>query len=78
MFSVRMRMGCVTVDRMIDNDEVEGVPVMMLANKQDMEGALRVESIKEIFNQIAQRLSARESNVLAVSALRGCANNYSN
>lgn len=43
----------------------------MLANKQDMENSLRVEQIKEIFNQIALKLGARDSRVLPVSALKG-------
>lgn len=43
-------------DRMISNDEVEGVPVIMLANKQDMDNALPVAQIKEIFNNIAQKV----------------------
>lgn len=57
--------------RIVTNDEAEGVPVLMLANKQDVANALRVEDIKEIFNQIAQVLGARDSKVLPVSALRG-------
>lgn len=43
----------------------------MLANKQDVEGALKVHEIKEIFNPIASNLGARDSKVLSVSALRG-------
>ena len=58
-------------DRLISNDEVEGVPVLMLANKQDLERALKVEEIKQIFNQIALKLGARDSRVLPVSALKG-------
>lgn len=56
---------------MITNDAVEGVPVLMLANKQDVHGALRVEEIKEVFNKIAVKLGARDSRVLSVSALEG-------
>lgn len=56
---------------MITNDQVEGVPVLMLANKQDIPGALRVEEIKEVFNKIAAKLGARDSRVLPVSALEG-------
>lgn len=56
---------------MITNDGVEGVPVLMLANKQDVEGALRVEEIKEVFNKIAVKLGARDSRVLPISALEG-------
>ncbi|KAL1928154.1 hypothetical protein VTP01DRAFT_3070 [Rhizomucor pusillus] len=60
-----------TFEKMITNEEVEGVPVLMLANKQDVEGALRVEQIKEVFNKIAVKLGARDSRVLPVSALEG-------
>ncbi|KAL1920418.1 uncharacterized protein VTP21DRAFT_795 [Calcarisporiella thermophila] len=60
-----------TFEKIITNEEVEGVPVLMLANKQDLPSALRVEEIKEIFNKIALKLGARDSRVLAVSALEG-------
>ncbi|ORY93018.1 ADP-ribosylation factor family-domain-containing protein [Syncephalastrum racemosum] len=60
-----------TFESMITNDGVEGVPVLMLANKQDVEGALRVEEIKEVFNKIAVKLGARDSRVLPISALEG-------
>jgi ADP-ribosylation factor related protein 1 len=53
------------------NDNAEGLPILMLANKQDIEGALRVEEIKEVFNQIALKLGARDSRVLPISALEG-------
>lgn len=43
----------------------------MLANKQDREDRLEVEEIKEIFNKIAERMSARDSRVLPISALTG-------
>lgn len=56
---------------MITNDAVEGVPVLMLANKQDVSGALKVEEVKEVFNKIAMKLGARDSRVLPVSALEG-------
>ncbi|KAI9492145.1 ADP-ribosylation factor family-domain-containing protein [Zychaea mexicana] len=60
-----------TFEKMITNEEVEGVPILMLANKQDVSGALRVEEIKEVFNKIAVKLGARDSRVLPVSALKG-------
>lgn len=59
------------LEKMITNDAVEGVPVLMLANKQDINGALRVEQVKEVFNKIAMKLGARDSRVLPVSALEG-------
>jgi ADP-ribosylation factor related protein 1 len=43
----------------------------MLANKQDVTGALKVFEIKEIFNPIAVDLGARDSKVMSVSALSG-------
>ncbi|KAL7746329.1 hypothetical protein RI367_008337 [Sorochytrium milnesiophthora] len=58
-------------EKVITNDEVEGVPVLMLANKQDVDLALRVEDIKEIFNNIAVKLGARDSKVLPCCALSG-------
>lgn len=61
----------ILLERVILDDTVEGVPVLMLANKQDVPTALRLESIKEIFNQIAERLGARDSRVLPISALEG-------
>lgn len=43
----------------------------MLANKQDCPGAMQVEDIKQVFNQIAVRLDAMDSRVLPISALSG-------
>ena len=59
------------VESVVTNDEIEGVPILMLANKHDVPGALRVEDIKEIFNPIAMQLGARDSKVISVSALKG-------
>ncbi|CAG8584586.1 11677_t:CDS:2 [Acaulospora morrowiae] len=58
-------------EKIITNEEVEGVPVLMLANKQDLPNSLKVEEIKEIFNKIAMKLGARDSRVLSISALEG-------
>ncbi|KAG0175451.1 hypothetical protein DFQ28_009163 [Apophysomyces sp. BC1034] len=60
-----------TFETMITSDLVEGIPVLMLANKQDVPDAMRVEDIKEVFNKIAVKLGARDSRVLPVSALEG-------
>ncbi|CCC69222.1 hypothetical protein NCAS_0C02320 [Naumovozyma castellii] len=60
-----------TLGKIVMDDEVEGVPILMLANKQDMPERMEVQDIKEIFNQIAEHLSARDSRVLPVSALTG-------
>ncbi|KAJ1563348.1 ADP-ribosylation factor protein 3, partial [Nowakowskiella sp. JEL0078] len=68
---VQEAFGRMFFENMITNDSIEGVPVLMLANKQDVEGALGVHEIKETFNKIAVKLSARDSKVMSVSALTG-------
>ncbi|KAI9197442.1 P-loop containing nucleoside triphosphate hydrolase protein [Polychytrium aggregatum] len=60
-----------TFEGVITNDHIEGVPILMLANKQDMDEALKVHEIKELFNPVAVKLGARDSKVLPVSALKG-------
>lgn len=57
------------------NDDTEGVPVAILANKQDLlEENMKIDilvRIKEIFNPIMSKIEARESKVFGVSALKG-------
>jgi len=60
-----------TFEKVMTNGEVEGVPVLMIANKQDLPDAMKVEQIKEEFNQIALKLDALDSRVLPASALTG-------
>ncbi|KAI9296572.1 GTPase of the ras superfamily required to recruit Arl1p to the Golgi [Neoconidiobolus thromboides FSU 785] len=59
-------------EKLVLDDRIQGVPIVMLANKQDITGkSLSVESIKEIFNKIAIKLEASDSKVLPISALTG-------
>lgn len=60
-----------TLTSVVTDDEAEGVPILMLANKQDRPDRMEIEDIKEIFNQIAAHLGARDSRVLPVSSLTG-------
>ncbi|KAK9459666.1 ADP-ribosylation factor family-domain-containing protein [Lipomyces oligophaga] len=60
-----------TLQTVITDEDTEGIPVLMLANKQDRDDSLEVEDIKEIFNRIAENLGARDSRVLPISALKG-------
>ncbi|ORZ37235.1 ADP-ribosylation factor family-domain-containing protein [Catenaria anguillulae PL171] len=60
-----------TFDKIITNDQLEGLPILVLANKQDVAGALRVEQIKDLFNPIAVLLDARDSRVLPCVATSG-------
>ncbi|QPG73899.1 hypothetical protein FOA43_001214 [Brettanomyces nanus] len=59
--------------KIVTNDLAEGLPILMLANKQDLDSPDKMElaDIKEIFNPIAANLNARDSRVLPVSAITG-------
>lgn len=44
----------------------------MLANKQDKEGSMKVEEIKQMFNKlIVDKLNVSEGAVMPISALKG-------
>ena len=60
-----------TLSRVVRHESIEGIPMLVLANKQDCPGALGVAEIKEIFNPLASALGSRESNVLPVCAING-------
>lgn len=59
------------LEQIISSEVMEGTPVLMLANKQDRDDCMEVEDIKEIFNRIAEKMSARDSRVLPICALDG-------
>ncbi len=61
----------IAFEKIVTSDQTEGVPIIMVANKQDLPDAMKVHEIKEIFNRIALRLGARDSTVRGVSALTG-------
>lgn len=58
-------------DKMVINKSLETVPLLTLANKQDLEGSMRVENVQKIFISNAQRLGERENKMNGVSALTG-------
>lgn len=59
-------------ETMISDHRVEGVPTLVLANKQDMPGSMAVEDIKQLFNKlIVGKLNVSEGAVLPISALTG-------
>ena len=73
--------------QIVTDDRVDGVPMLVLANKRDAPGAASVESIKEAFNKhvVRQRIGDRahstqvrfnvsEGAVLSISALKACGN----
>lgn len=55
----------------VNEEAVANVPILMLANKQDCEDSMEVTDVKEIFNKMAEHLSARDSRVLPISAITG-------
>ena len=61
------------LNMVISNSNLEdsGIPILMVANKQDREDAMEVSDIKQIFNKIAEHLDASDSRVLPISALTG-------
>ncbi|SCV03220.1 LAME_0H08680g1_1 [Lachancea meyersii CBS 8951] len=65
----RLEECCQALRTVVMNEEVEGIPVLMLANKQDREDRMEVQDIKEVFNKLAEHLGARDSRVLPISAL---------
>jgi ADP-ribosylation factor related protein 1 len=52
-------------------NEIENIPLLVLANKQDCDAHMDITEIQEIFNQVAVGMDARESRVMAISALEG-------
>lgn len=57
---------------MVGNESLEGVPLLVLGNKQDIDGCLSIRDIKSVFNDTAHRIGRRDCLVLPVSALKGC------
>ncbi|RPB13791.1 P-loop containing nucleoside triphosphate hydrolase protein [Morchella conica CCBAS932] len=55
----------------VEHEETEGVPVLVLANKQDRDESLEIAQLKEVVNPVIVSLGARDSRVLPVSALEG-------
>lgn len=69
------RIGREVVDvlkEVVEHEETEGVPVLVLANKQDRDESLEIAQLKEVVNPVIVSLGARDSRVLPVSALEGC------
>lgn len=65
-----------SLKQVINNDKFKniGIPVLMLANKQDLNSLphkMDIAEIKEVFNKMAAQLDAIDSTVLPVSAQTG-------
>ncbi|KAK2889662.1 hypothetical protein Q8A67_015037 [Cirrhinus molitorella] len=58
-------------EKMISSDTLEGVPLLVLANKQDVENCLSVPDIKTAFSDCAPKIGKRDCLVQPCSALSG-------
>ena len=58
-------------DFLISNADLEGVPLLVLANKQDKPNSVTAEEVKEIFNKSASKLGKRDCMLQEISALKG-------
>jgi len=58
-------------DKMIESELLKGVPLLVLANKQDLPECMGVREVKPIFNQNAHLIGQRDCMVMPVSALTG-------
>lgn len=57
--------------RTICNDHLSGVPLLVLANKQDLPDCMGVREIKPVFQQSGMQIGRRDCLVMPVSALTG-------
>lgn len=58
-------------DKMIANKNLAGVPLLVLANKQDIPHCMGVREVKPIFDKNAHLIGQRDCMVMPVSALNG-------
>lgn len=58
-------------DKMIANENLTGIPLLVLANKQDLPDVMGVREIKPVFQQAGHLIGRRDCLVMPVSALTG-------
>ncbi|CAD5111901.1 DgyrCDS1164 [Dimorphilus gyrociliatus] len=58
-------------EKMVVNETLTGVPLLLLANKQDVDGCMTVSDIKMAFNRVSHKIGKRDLRVMGVSALLG-------
>lgn len=56
---------------MISSEHLTGVPLLVLANKQDILDSMGIREVKPIFNKNAHLIGRRDCMVMPVSALKG-------
>ena len=58
-------------DKMIKNELLSGVPLLILANKQDIPECMGVREIKPVFQQAGPLIGRRDCLIIPISALNG-------
>ncbi|XP_038056694.1 ADP-ribosylation factor-related protein 1-like [Patiria miniata] len=58
-------------DEMLSSEALHGVPLLVLANKQDLQDVLHVSDIKAEFNKSSSSIGRRDCHIQPVSALTG-------
>lgn len=67
----RFQESCSVLRELSEDDSVKDVPMLILANKQDADTAMNVESVKEGVNPLINKIDPKEGGVLGCSALTG-------
>eukprot|EP00095_Tigriopus_kingsejongensis_P011643 maker-scaffold564_size136232-snap-gene-0.29 protein:Tk11643 transcript:maker-scaffold564_size136232-snap-gene-0.29-mRNA-1 annotation:"adp-ribosylation factor-related protein 1" len=67
----RMSESKAAFDGMIANSNIIGVPLLVLANKQDLHDCMGVREVKPIFQDNDEKIGNRECMVMPTSALTG-------
>lgn len=60
-----------TFDKMIKSEQLEGLPLLVACNKQDLADCMTVAEIKRVFNKSENSIGFRNCMATATSALRG-------
>lgn len=58
-------------DSMIGNEHLTGIPLLILANKQDLPDCMGVREVKPVFQQAGHLIGRRDCLIMPVSALTG-------
>jgi ADP-ribosylation factor related protein 1 len=56
---------------MISNEYLSGMPLLVLANKQDLPHCMGTMEIKPVFQQAGSKIGRRDCLIMPVSALTG-------
>jgi len=58
-------------DKILDSETLNGIPLLIVCNKQDIEDCLSVADIKTVFHESVEKIGHRDCTVMSVSALDG-------